>query len=216
MGSDRADKFTEKETSILRAHFSVMQRDKKAISAAIGHSRKEIQALKQQISSLEAQRRVRAEQLTRMKEYATKGLALQQRVEESQLAVSLLERDTQDGIASLARARRNLEQSERDLSMLTLQRKTKIQEELADIAELIAKNRASIDGSRRLVQRLTGLPSFMSSLDAQVTIKFEILRRKRGGDIRVIEASETTLMLADDVLRVRPQLNKWKYGKKLN
>jgi hypothetical protein len=122
------------------------------------------------------------------------------------MAASLLARDTQETIASISRAQRALQDNERALAMVTLDRKVRIDQDLAILDDAIARNKSVLEGSQRLVTQYSSLSdTAIQPNGTHPSLQFEILRRDANGVLRTTEVTEETPMVPGDVLRVTVQ-----------
>lgn len=194
-----------REMEILKRDAEVLQRDAAGFTSIIELKKREVEALVHQLNSLDQQRAVRAEQLSEYQGLQTRGLTPKKNVTESELAISLLERDTQSNIASTARAKGELAQAERNRDMVALERKAKIELQLSHVEESLAKANAVVERARKQIELLAGLPATALAFASQPAVEYEIFRRGEDGRLHPIRADELTQMQPGDVLRVRPQ-----------
>ncbi len=207
VGADTAEKSMQLEQAALKRQWDLIRRDQESQRATIKLLETEVTALKEEQGHLGEQRAIRDKQLDDLKKLAGKGLAQNQRLYETQMAIALLERDSQEIIANISRAQRNLERARRDLEMLRLERNVKIDLELEKIDEAITRNRASLDSARRITDQFAGVPGNSRSMELEEpTLDFEIMRRDAKGSINYVEAIETTVVQPGDVLRVTPRM----------
>ena len=198
-----AEQLIQQQTEILQRQNTMRDQNIASLEAAINSSRKEISALEEQLRTLSNQSELRKKQLASIRDLAKSGLVNQQRAFDEEMAASLLARDTQETIASISRAQRALQDNERALALVTLDRKVRIDQDLAILDDAIARNKSILEGSQRLVTQYSGLTdTAIQPNGIQPTLQFEILRRDANGVLRTIEVTEETPMTPGDVLRV--------------
>lgn len=206
VGNDEATSLVLQEQEVMDRAAEGLKRDSDSLRKTIELNKGEITALELQLAQLDHQRQLRDKQLTDFKSLSSRGLVTQQRLIESQLAVSLLERDNQEAIANVARAKRNMEKTERDLDMLTIERRAKIEQDLVNLEELMAKAKVSVSSSRRVVQQITGLPASVQRGDtAEPTLAYSIMRNGPDGKMKMVPADEFTTLEPGDLLKVDPK-----------
>ncbi len=212
-GDTEAKRLVIAENEILKFGLETTERERKALKASIELSDKEIAALEQQLGEIKVQRTLRDKQLTEFQALISRGLTTQQRVIESQLAISLLERDNLEANANIARAKQTRQKAMRDLDMLTLDRKSKIEQEIVKLDEQVEKSRVAIRSSRKIIQQITGLPASMQTpTGAEPVLAYQLMRKKPDGSIETIAAEEQSLIEPGDILKVTPRVNQISTG----
>jgi polysaccharide export outer membrane protein len=202
-GASRAAVLIEQERRILQQGHLSIERQRQSFEVSIKEARTEIAAYEDEIANIKQQRRLRVTMLKPLKSLADRGLTTQQRLTDSQLLLVSIERDAQSAIANLSRARQGLERSERDLAMLALDRSSRIDKELRDADEQIAKAKAAREGAAKLVSYVAALPSEMLQSNNEFAISFEIMRKSKDGRFTSMIADEMTPLMPGDVLRAR-------------
>lgn len=206
VGEAEAEASIAGEQLVLRRTRETTQREKDALKTAIDVSDKEIATVEAQQAQIKVQRALRDKQLAEAQGLMAKGLTTTQRVIDTQLAISLLERDALDASANIARARLNKQRASRDLDILTLDRHAKIEQELVRSDELIAKAKVAIRASRRVVEQITGLPaSLQGPLGGDPILSYQILRQQQDGMRQTIAADEQTSIEPGDIVKFTPE-----------
>jgi polysaccharide export outer membrane protein len=207
VGATAAQAAVKAETAAIERQWQLIEREEASQRATIELLKKEIVALNEERGHIAEQRAIRDKQLDDLKKLAGKGLAQNQRLYDTQMAIALLERDAQEAIANISRAQRNLERANRDLNLVRLERKVKIDKELEKVDEDISRSRATLESARRITDQYSGAPGNSRSLETdEPTLDFEIMRRDDKGNINYVEAIETTSVEPGDVLRVTPRV----------
>ncbi len=201
-GEAHAADLIHQETAVLRHQLEAMTRDQTSLSVAINTSHAELAAYEKELGKIGEQRQLREQALEQVKTLALKGLTTQQRLTDMQILIASIDRDAQTAIGSIARSRRSIERAERDLAMLKLERNVKVEQELQGIGDQIAKLNVAIEGSARVVEQITSLPSSLLTFDSDHVFRYEVVRKQPAGKHRTLDISETTTLLPGDVLKV--------------
>lgn len=212
-GETEANRLITAENEILKSGLEVTERDRKGLTAAIELSDKEIASLEKQLGEIKLQRNLRDKQLSEVQGLISRGLTTTQRVTDSQLAISLLDRDNLEANANIARAKQNRQKSLRDLDMLSLDRKSKIEQEIARLDEQVEKAKVAIRSSRKIIQQITGLPASMQTPTGnEPVLAYQIMRKNPDGNSETIAADEQSPLEPGDILKVTPRVNQISTG----
>ena len=201
-GKVEAARILELENRTLGERIAAKQRKEEALRASINFNMTEIAALRAQLKDVVQQKQLREKQLGSIKSLEDRGLVNQRRVFEEEMAASLIARDTQETIASIARAERTLEDSRRDLDILEIERQERIRMDLAEVDESIARALATIAGSKRLISSLLDVPDAFVRLSLEPSVEFEIVRRNADDIVELLKVDENFSMRPGDILRV--------------
>jgi protein involved in polysaccharide export with SLBB domain len=202
VGAEEAALLVEREQAILDRLRGTLAKQVASLEASVAESNNEIQAYRTELSSIDAQRKVRARSLATIKDLSTRGLTTQQRLTDLEFMMSSADRDAQTAIANIARSKQNLERSKRELVLLTIDKEAQIEKELQSIDEEVAKLKARIKGSLQIVQHIGGVAAKLLTQPQNTSYRFEIVRRSRNGQTTTIRATELTPVLPGDVVRV--------------
>ncbi len=179
-------------------------RNKSALEVSVQESETEIDAYRKELANISKQREVREAVLIKVKDMSERGLTTMQRLTDSQILLSALDRDAQAAIANIARAKQVLERSQRDLDNLSSERKLAAGKELsAESQARIWKLNAQIAGSGQVISHLTNLPADVFMQERDPELSYQILRRSTDGKLATIDAIETTTIHPGDVIRVK-------------
>src|SRR5262249_44002419 len=113
-GQSHAEELLVSEQDLLDRQREALHRQQEALKSAIKEDKVELDAYAAQITNLGEQRRLREQGLESVKALSVKGLTTTQRMLDSQLLVSSVDRDTQYAIGNMARVRQMVQQSERE------------------------------------------------------------------------------------------------------
>jgi polysaccharide export outer membrane protein len=125
-----------------------MARQRASLNEAIIQGKTEVAAYEKELSNIGEQRRLREIMLEKVKSLSERGLTTQQRLTDSQILLSSVDRDAQYAIANIARGRQSLDRATRDLAMLALERRVALDKELQTIDEQLAKHQVTIDAGQ--------------------------------------------------------------------
>lgn len=203
VGAKHASDLITREQQILEHDRQAYERQRKSLELSIHEANVEIAAYDDELDYIKQQRQLRQTMVTPLQELAKKGLTTRQRVAESELMLASIERDAQNVIANLSRARQALDRSERDLEMLDIDRLAGLDKELRELDEQIGKARASRSGSLSFVAYVSGLQVERPAVDAGLGATFEVLRKESGGTFKIIAVDEMSPLMPGDVLRVK-------------
>lgn len=201
-GQDRADELLRSEQDLLDRQREALHRQQDALKSAIKEGKIEIDAYAAQIANLGEQRRLREQGLDSVKALSVKGLTTTQRMLDSQLLVTSVDRDTQYAIGNMARSRQMVQQSERELAMLTLERNVAIDKELQQVENDLSQQRELVETAKRVIGQVTKLPASMLTRDQEPVYRYEITRKAPNGKLVNLAADELSPLLPGDVIRV--------------
>ena len=201
-GADGAALLVEREQAILDRQRATLTKQVVSLEASLAESNTEIQAYRTELSSIDAQRKVRARSLATIKDLSTRGLTTQQRLTDLEFLMSSADRDAQTAIANIARSKQNLERNKRELVLLTIDKEAQVEKELQTIEEDVAKLKTRIKGSMQIVQHIGGVAARLLTQPQNASYRIEIVRRSRNGQTTTIRATELTPVLPGDVVRV--------------
>jgi exopolysaccharide production protein ExoF len=212
-GETEAKRLITAENEILRTGLETIERDRTALTASIELSDKEIALLERQLGEIKLQRSLRDKQLTEAQSLIGRGLTTQQRVIDSQLAISLLDRDNLEANAGISRAKQTRQKAMRDLDMLSLDRKSKIEQEIVRIDEQVEKSRVAIRSARKIIQQITGLPASMQTpTGTEPVLAYQVMRKTADGTTETIVVDEQSALEPGDILKVTPRVNQISTG----
>jgi len=202
VGAQRAAELIRDEQEVLNREREVLARQEAALKSAVEQGMIQVAAIEEEQIKVTEQRRLREAMVAGLEKLRQKRLATSQRMTDVLMLLASVDRDAQNMIALKARARQTLKTAERDLALLPLESKNQIDRDLQGVDEQLSRLRATIEGSRKIIERITGLPSSFLLVGREDQFRFEILRKNAEGEFGSILASETTLLWPGDVLRV--------------
>jgi polysaccharide biosynthesis/export protein ExoF len=179
-----------------------MERQIELLNRSIKEAQTEVGAFQNELAKIQEQRTIRATALETLETLSKKGLTTQQRMTDSEFLLASADRDAQTAIANISRSQQNLDKAERDLAVLTLERKMSTAKELQNIADRITRAQMSIDGSKKVIGHITGLPSGLMGQKGDSQFGYEIIRKGSDGELHTIPATEMTKLQPGDVVRV--------------
>ncbi|MEZ5923161.1 MAG: polysaccharide biosynthesis/export family protein [Hyphomicrobiaceae bacterium] len=202
-GLQQAGEIIAREQQILDQDRQAFQRQRQTLEKGIQEAKVEIAAYEDELAYIKKQRKLRRNMLEPLQQLVKKGLTTQQRVTDSELLLVSIERDAQNAIANISRARQSLDRSERDLAILDIDRTSQLDKQIQEVEEQIAKARTNRNGSATFVNYVATVPaeSLQSGGDLRVTL--EIMRRTKDGRFVNLVADEMTPVKPGDVLRLR-------------
>ena len=201
-GNGAAEEVINVEKEALKHQREVRDRQRTALEASIKENKVELDAYEKELANIGEQRRLRQVTLDRLKSLSDKGLTTQQRLTDSEIMLTSVDRDAQYAIANISRSRQTLARAERDLAMLSLERNEAIGKELQDIDQQLEKQREIINVADRVINRISGMPSGLLTQEQDPELHFVLLRKSDDGELHTIAATETTRLQPGDVLRV--------------
>jgi hypothetical protein len=98
-----------------------------------------------------------------------------------------------------------VQQAERELAMLRLDRRVSINKELQDIDSGLATQREALDTAKRVVAKVSNVPASALMRDDQPVFRYEITRKGPDGKLVTMAADELSSLLPGDVIRVTAQ-----------
>ena len=96
-------------------------------------------------------------------------------------------------------------QAEHDLAVLALVQKVTAAKELQNINDRIVRTRMSIEGAKKVVGHITGLPSEMLVQGREPQFRYEIIRKGSDGELHTTPATEMSKLQPGDVVRISAQ-----------
>jgi polysaccharide biosynthesis/export protein ExoF len=200
-GPERAADLIRDERENMTHRREILDRQVALLNSSIEEAKTEVAAFKKELAKIQEQRTIRETALNTLETLSNKGLTTQQRLTDSQFLLASVDRDAQTAIANIARSQQNLDKAEHDLAVLALERKMSIAKELQDINERIVRAQLSIDGSKKVVGQITGVPSELLG-SREPEFRYEILRKGSDGELHTTAAIETTRLQPGDVVRI--------------
>jgi len=201
-GSDEAAALLQEERVNMKHRRELLDRQAEFLNRSIDQAKTEVTAYQNELAKIQEQRNIRQKTVDALDSLAKKGLTTRQRLTDSQFMLASADRDTQTAIANISRSQQNLDRSERDLTVLTLDRKMSIAKDLQDVEQRIARAEFAIDGSRKIVAHITGLPSAPMLEDRNPQFRYEIIRKGSDGQLHTSPATQMTILQPGDVVRV--------------
>ena len=112
------------------------------------------------------------------------------------------DRDAQTAIANIARSQQNLHKAEHDVAVLALEQRITTAKELQNINDRIVRAQLSIEGAKKVVGHITGLPSELLLQGREPQFRYEIIRKGSDGELHTTPATEMTKLQPGDVVRI--------------
>jgi protein involved in polysaccharide export with SLBB domain len=202
VGQDEAAQLVKEEQALHERQLAAFARQRAALHTAILEGEKEVAAYDREISHIAEQRKIRETNLATIQSLSQRGLTTQQRLTDAELLLANVDRDAQAAIANSARSKQNLARNERDLELLAMDSKIRTDKEMQTVGEQIAKANAAMEGSAKIIHHAAGVPALLLTQDRELRFRYEILRKDSQGSLASIPATDTTVLLPGDVLRV--------------
>ena len=204
-GAERAaDLIRDERENMIRAR-EIFERRKALLTSSIEEANTEIAAFKKEFAKIQEQRTIRETSVDSLEALSKKGLTTQQRLTDSQFLLASADRDAQTAIANIARSQQNLDKAEHDLAVLALVQKVTAAKELQNINDRIVRTRMSIEGAKKVVGHITGLPSEMLVQGREPQFRYEIIRKGSDGELHTTPATEMSKLQPGDVVRISAQ-----------
>ena len=201
-GPEQAADLIREERENMTHRRDILDRQITLLNRSITEAQTEVEAYQKELAKIKEQQTIRATALETLETLSKKGLTTQQRMTDSQFLLASADRDAQTAIANISRSQQNLDKAERDLAVLTLERKMSTAKELQNIADRITRAQMSIDGSKKVIGHITGLPSGLMAQKQDTQFGYEIVRKGSDGELHTIQATEMTKLQPGDVVRV--------------
>ena len=195
----RAARLIENEQTVLQRSREADRREKAAFESVVALTNREIENYRSEIARIERRIEEQSGIFKQLKELHIAKVINQQRLFESISALDNLHRDKQGTLAGLARASTDFEKAQRDLSMLTLDRKVKVEKELTETQRELDRHKALAAQTRELV---AGLDTLASNDRSGQIVSYKIMRRNSAGRTVFIAATETTPIMPGDVIEI--------------
>jgi polysaccharide biosynthesis/export protein ExoF len=192
----QAEAFIAREQTILSRAREVVDRESASLSRFITLTRDEIESYEEQLTAMNARILEQNKLFKSIQQLHDQRLVNQQRFVEVLSAMDLVQRDKQRAEASLARAKATLEKADRDLAMLSLENSARISRELAAVEAEVARLTTTVEESQGAVDGLEALSG------REASVAYRIMRRDQAGRARFISATESTLIMPDDVINI--------------
>jgi polysaccharide export outer membrane protein len=201
-GADEAGQLIADEQAVYEQQLAGIARQQAALEISIREAKNEVAAYERELASIGEQRKVRQTSFDTVQSLSKRGLTTSQRLTDAELFLANIDRDAQQAIANIARSRQTVARSERDLALLMIDTKVRMEKELQAVAEQIAKGYAAMEGSAKIIHHAAGIPSVILTQDRNLQFRYEVLRKNGNGLLAAIVATETTSLQPGDVLRV--------------
>jgi len=201
-GSDEAGALLQDERMVMKHRRELLDRQVALLNRSIEEAKTEVKAFQNELAKIQEQRSIRQAALDTLDTLSKKGLTTKQRLTDSQFLLTSADRDAQTAIANISRSQQNLDRAERDLAILTIERKTTIAKDLQDVEQHITSAKLTIDSSRKIAARITGLPTAQTLEDRKPEFRYEIIRKGSDGRLHTAQATEMTILQPGDVVRV--------------
>ena len=201
-GADEAKQLIADEQSIHEQQLAGFSRQQATIHTAILESKNEVAAFERELANIGEQRKIRQAAFETVQTLSKRGLTTTQRLTDAEVLLTNIDRDAQGAIANIARSRQNLARNERDLMLLTIDLKLRIEKDLQAVDEQIAKVYAAMEGSAKVIHHAAGIPSLLLTQDRELRFRYEVMRKNGQGRLAIVPATEITLLLPGDVLRI--------------
>jgi protein involved in polysaccharide export with SLBB domain len=201
-GAEEAGQLIGDEQALHEQQLASFARQQATIQTTIVESSNEVAAYERELANIGEQRKIRQASFETVQTLSKRGLTTQQRLSDAEILLAGIDRDAQGAIANVARSKQNLARNERDLALLAIDLKIRIEKDLQAVGEQIAKAYAAMEGSAKIIHHAAGLPSLMLTQDKELRFRYEVLRKNSQGRLEPALATETTPLLPGDVLRV--------------
>ena len=200
-GREGAADFIRDERENMIHQRDIQDRQLALLRRSIENGKTEVAAFQQELAKIHEQRTIRERTVETVDALSKKGLATQQRLTDSQFLLASADRDAQSAIANIARSQQNLEKAEHDLDGVPLERQLAIAKELQEVNKRIATTQLSIEGSKKVIAHITGIPSELLG-EREPRFRYEIVRTGSDGELHATEANEMTNLQPGDIVRI--------------
>ncbi|MDP2620792.1 MAG: polysaccharide biosynthesis/export family protein [Hyphomicrobiales bacterium] len=200
---DRVQELMAAERRLMRERNIAYQKETEGRKAGVRLAKEVISSLEEQHKAMLQQVELARKEQAISEDLLKKGLSRRGDLLTLQRVMANLEAGERDTVARIARAKFDLVTAERDLSLLEVNRSLNLEQEINTVEAQIASNELSIRYSKRIIESLTSIPVNNSSSIRSSTMKYDIVRNM-GKKQKILEATESTPLCPDDVLRVMP------------
>lgn len=214
-GKSHITEVINQERIIFTARRNALDRQLQNLAELRGLLVSEIDVLGQKTQALEANIKLVENELSDVKSLVDRGIATVSRRSELERAVSSLRADRLDQITATMRARQNLSEATRNEVGLRDKYQTEVSTELQQVQASLERLRIKED----VLKKTLVLTSTKSDEETEAEARVEpelsfIIVRKKQGSVEEFAASESTVLLANDVVKVSisDRAKKWTLG----
>jgi polysaccharide export outer membrane protein len=198
-----AKEIMEQERIIFEARANALTRQATSLSELSKLIGSEIDVLKTKAEDLDKSIEMAQTELEGVRGLVEKGVATVSRRSDLERNVFSLRSDRLDQLTASMRARQNQNEADRSLSGLDDQMRTEVAKELQSEQAALERMRLQQATSQRLLETLdrNALLNSAGSEADEPMLLYSIVRQENG-EVREIDATETTVLMPDDVVKV--------------
>lgn len=184
------------ERNIMAQRSQAFQQAEEGAKRKIELAGREIVLLKEQLLQAQEQVRLTKGELKDLLGLSERGMTSRPRLLETQRLVASLETSSREISASITRAELGLATAEKEKTLLAIDRRLKLEEEIRAVEEDLRASETALKASAQI----TGL-SIRGGTRAEISVKYQVIRRD--GDKQIaLDVEESAELLPGDVLRV--------------
>lgn len=204
-GEDGAQQLMARQLRIMDQRTKALAQQTSGLKKAAALAKAEVKSLKQRQKLIDEQIKLALQELKAINKLKKKGLVRRADLFAIQRIISGLRADLRAVEARVARAQRNLLETEDRRRLLSINKQLTLEEEI-NRAELdVASNESSINASQWIVSELT-TAAHQDEQDAKpVTIEYRIVRTVDKRRYK-LPANELTALCPGDIIRVQPAM----------
>jgi protein involved in polysaccharide export with SLBB domain len=194
---DREREIFEARRQTLANSLSVIAQQKEVVQQEIASAESYAEEVKKAIPPMQKE----LENLTALRD---KGLTRRLEVLTVQRQVSDMQRETRTSALSITRGQRELNDLEKQASNLKGQREAEVAQALVEVGTEINVLKARLDNQSKLLPAGSSIttPTAQNAGEGETPVTFEIVRLNADGLAITMPASEDTLLMPGDVLKV--------------
>jgi protein involved in polysaccharide export with SLBB domain len=199
----RGEELIASEKTVLLRQREVYKREEDRLKELISTNTKEADRYNGEVARIDKRVDEQSEIFMQLKKLHEDKIINQQRFLESVNALDAVQRDKQNAIAGLSRARADLEKAGHDLSMLAVNRNARIAQETAETEREISRLKMTAAKTKQLISTLD---AFAGASGSSERATYKIMRRNGSGQFVFIPATEITPVMPGDVIEIESQV----------
>lgn len=200
-GPEKANIFIEDEKRILDQNNDTHERQLAGLTDTRKFAERELETQKAALDQYDLQIKDNKVVLTDLQSLLERRLTRRTRVVEVSNMINGLESQRRNAFVTVERARKVLHDTDREIALLDLRRKSGIETQILDVQKQIDAAEQALNSSKAVIKAITSAPVNVQGIDADPELTYFLLRESDKGK-QFVAADETTLMLPGDVLRV--------------
>lgn len=189
-----------REQASLEANREMDAREESSLKGMVTFSQSEVDSFDAEIATMNDRIAEQSKLFERLKALHNQKIVNVALFNQSLVNLDSVQRDKQLAIAGVARAKASLEKARKDLLMVRLTAKSRVNRDLAETDGEISRLKALAEQQQRLASRLGRSTARSATNDDAV--RYRIMRRNPAGVLVSMSATETTPLLPGDIVQV--------------